>query len=216
MKNPQYKIVAREEIGRRDGKALMFVARVFYRSKRGYYLESYVEEEFSAGGVPCVTRPLFGGAGTTALLERKATRFNANTLARVAQDVAAKIEGLKAISHFAKVYVVTKRTRERIEYARDWLRQHGVLSYVQDVVSSAETTKADICASLGISMLLDDDVCHLEAIQAPGVQRFLLRPRIEKEPLSASIVRVGSWPEFVAMVGSAVREPRRDHGKTGG
>jgi hypothetical protein len=67
-------------------------------------------------------------------------------------------------------------------------------------VSSAERSKARICADIGISVLLDDDVRHLVVAKNADLEVLHFRQGLDEDSVPSGAKRVRTWQEFVTFV----------------
>jgi hypothetical protein len=118
-----------------------------------------------------------------------------------ALEAIRSMAGTASTVGIAELHLVTARPPRRVEFAREWLKMHEVLDCFTSVTSSADTTKADVCRTLGAGVLIDDDARHVHATDGVPLVRVLLQHGREDRPECApGVVLARSWPDVVGIV----------------
>ena len=107
--------------------------------------------------------PLIGKNHYAAMAELVYNRENTmNT-----PQVPGAREALQILAEKARLFVVTARTPERAEFAREWLEQHAMLEWFEQIHSSKGASKFEVCERICASVLIDDDPRHLRSTTPP-------------------------------------------------
>jgi hypothetical protein len=114
---------------------------------------------------------------------------------RSAEPVFGASTGLRILSKRCQIHVVSARNDVRLQWARQWLVDRGLMRFVHGVHSSDGTTKWEVCANLGCSVLVDDDLRHFSVCRDRHEQ-ILFRPDGPQEPFAPAIRTVRSWSEL--------------------
>ena len=115
-----------------------------------------------------------------------------------AVEVPGALDALRMLAARASLHVVTARPARRLAYARQWLEEKSVLACFDHLHTSAGSTKAAICATIGADILIDDDIRHLQNIRLDGLQRILLQDgRKERPDCRSEIHFCSNWKEAV-------------------
>ena len=113
-------------------------------------------------------------------------------------EVSGASDALRRLSARGEIHVVTARPPRRLEFAREWCLQEGILDLIQGFHSSQGTSKEEICRSIGASALVDDDLRHLEAVRLAGLRRIHFQYGSGNAmPSTGAVVVCRSWPEVV-------------------
>lgn len=123
------------------------------------------------------------------------------------KPVSGAIQAMGTLSDLASLFVVTNRRTSNITFAQKWLKAQSIATLVQAVMSSAQRSKARICADLGISLLLDDDIRHLVAAENTELEVVLFKPGSDEDCLPGGVKRVRTWQEFVALLTDSLARP---------
>lgn len=86
--------------------------------------------------------------------------------------VSGALSGVACLSRHADLYLVTMRSGERMDYAKEWLGQMDILRYFKgfgDIRRSDGTakTKVELAREFGLDVMIDDDERHL----VPGIAK---------------------------------------------
>jgi hypothetical protein len=120
---------------------------------------------------------------------------------RQANEVPGALAALRALSGKAALHVVTARTEARVPHAREWLESQGVLSLIAGIHSSAGSSKSAVCAALGASILIDDDIRHLRQVEVAGLHRILLQDGRDDVPdCGLGVAFCASWQDVLERV----------------
>ena len=125
-----------------------------------------------------------------------------------AQPVSGAIAGLYDLSRIGAVYIVTARSPDRLQWAREWLRLHELETVISGFVSTeypSRCTKKDICAAHRLHLLIDDDRRWIDDFVDPEIPVILFKsglPQSEQRKIKASLRAgaqcVNSWKKVVA------------------
>ncbi|RKX34211.1 MAG: hypothetical protein DRP71_07830 [Verrucomicrobia bacterium] len=118
-----------------------------------------------------------------------------------ANQVPGALDALRALSRIARLHIVTARSEASIPSAREWLTREGVISCIEEIHSSAGSSKATICTAIGASILIDDDVRHLLDFEINGFSPILLQDGREDSPdYGPDVVFCRSWPDILERI----------------
>lgn len=109
------------------------------------------------------------------------------------------LPALKHLFESNHIVVVTARRGQALDYASAWLAQTGLAGYVNDIVSSAGTTKAEIAHGLGLAVLVDDVVENLRGLRGETVP-VLWDAVYNQSAHAAKIRRVRGWTGLVTLL----------------
>ena len=114
-------------------------------------------------------------------------------------EVPGASAALLWLSARAELHVVTARPPRRMEFAREWFIQNGILHLVKEFHSSKETSQGgDLPDGRSFSSAVDDDLRHLESVRLDGLRRILLQDGCNDSTRSTGeVVVCRSWPEVV-------------------
>jgi phosphoglycolate phosphatase-like HAD superfamily hydrolase len=170
------------------------------RAKSGWILNNLgmVVEPWQCDRTSCV--PIIGAEAyeemSAYVYERTSTLGTA--------EVPGASAALLQLSARAELHVVTARPPRRMEFAREWFHQNGILHLIKEFHSSKDTSKEEICQKIGASVLIDDDLRHLHGVRLAGLRRILLQDGSSDSTRSAGEVMIyRSWPEVVAALETA-------------
>jgi hypothetical protein len=137
--------------------------------------------------------PIIGAAAYEDMSDNVYER--ASTLAT--SEVPGASAALLRLSARAELHIVTARPARRMEFAREWIVQK-ILHLINGFHSSYDTAKEEICRLLGVSVLVDDDRRHLEAVRLAGLHRILFQTASDDATRSTGeMIVCRSWPEVV-------------------
>lgn len=82
------------------------------------------------------------------------------------KEVHGALSGIACLARHADLYLVTMRSGERMDSAKEWLRQMDILRYFKgfgDIRCSDGSikTKMDLRSELSLDVMIDDDERHL-------------------------------------------------------
>jgi len=118
-----------------------------------------------------------------------------------ANEVPGALDALRALSRKAVLHVVTARPEARVPHAREWLASQGGLPLIAGVHSSAGSSKSAVCAAIGASILIDDDVRHLRQVEVAGLHRILLQDGRDDVPdCGPGVTPCRSWQDVLEYV----------------
>ncbi|MBN2053161.1 hypothetical protein JW756_06675 [Candidatus Woesearchaeota archaeon] len=95
-----------------------------------------------------------------------------------------------------KIYIITSRHDDEINYIDDWLNHVGIKYH--KIINTSDTSKNDACLKNQIRIFLDDDLYKLEEIRNDHIRLFLLRQPYNEdvEIKDKRITSVRDWREF--------------------
>jgi hypothetical protein len=119
-----------------------------------------------------------------------------------AAPVPGALDALRALAQRAELHIVTARPPRRIAFAREWLEHKEMLQFIAGIETSVgRMSKAEVCATLGANVLVDDDARHLLKADVPGLVRILLQHGREESIDCGSEVRVcASWQQILDLL----------------
>ena len=133
--------------------------------------------------------------------ERMAAEVYEREATLSACEVPGAIGALNTLQESGMIYIVTARDDRTLVFAREWLRLNHLDRVVTDVRSSCGLSKVHICQQVRASVLIDDDVRHLQAPGLSGVRVILLQNDRPGTPvLDHGVPVCRNWAEAVAAV----------------
>ena len=78
------------------------------------------------------------------------------------KPIEGAVETIKELSKKYEIYIVTARTEELVQHAKEWLEKYKIDKDIKEIISSSFEEKQDICKRRDIFFLCDDDVKHLK------------------------------------------------------
>ncbi|MEI6666204.1 MAG: hypothetical protein WCL53_08655 [Chloroflexota bacterium] len=112
------------------------------------------------------------------------------------QPVADVVDVLQRLADAHELFVVTARRDAGLENAVRWSDMHGLTPHIRQFVSSGGTTKAALCDSLQLDVLIDDFERNLDGLPA-SVLPVLWHAEYNAEALiEPPRERIASWLEF--------------------
>lgn len=115
------------------------------------------------------------------------------------EEVPGAAGAIRSLAAQADLYVVTARSPRRMAFAREWFCRKGLEGFIREFQSSQRTSKEDVCRSLGVGALIDDDLRHLRDVRLPGLNRVLLQHGREDPPVTSEVRACRSWSEVLAL-----------------
>lgn len=138
----------------------------------------------------------------------------------MAQPVSGAIDGLHTLSRIAALYIVTARPPSRLQWAREWIKSHGLGRVISGIVSTqypSKRTKKDICIKNGFHLLIDDDrgwIDDFADLRIPVIFFKSGLPQSEQEKIKALLLPriecVDSWSKIVDFIKDIERKRRAD------
>jgi hypothetical protein len=111
-------------------------------------------------------------------------------------EVPGALMALRTVAGIGDLFVVTARSVERMEFAREWLESRGLL--VWGLRTCEGSTKAAVCAEVRAGVLVDDDLRHLRELADASCRPILFQPgRAGPTGCEPGIARCQSWPAVV-------------------
>lgn len=118
------------------------------------------------------------------------------------------INGIKTLAEMYKIHVLSTRTPEETEYAKERLDMLGLAKYFAGISSTEDATynnipvvsgkkKVDVALYLGACSLTDDDKRHMPVDEISGLQCYLFGQG-ERKNIAPHIIIVRNWAELVA------------------
>lgn len=111
------------------------------------------------------------------------------------------LELLKKSGH--KIFLITGRQTHIIKKTEEWIEKnfpeifdelHFANSYS---LTDAPRKKSDLCKSLGITLLIEDDMDHVRECSKAGLTTLLFNQPWNQGDLPRNVKRVFSWDEIV-------------------
>lgn len=135
---------------------------------------------------------------------RRATQYNISGVMETMPHFADAKEVLEALSDDYDLVITTARRKDLTEVTKQWIDTHfkGIFSAIHHVGiwdtkhPHANTfTKAEICAQVGASFLIDDQSKHCNAVQQAGIQAIMFGDYSwnREDQVVEGVVRCGSW-----------------------
>lgn len=125
------------------------------------------------------------------------------------QPIEGSVEVLKQLSQNFSLIALTSRQSELTDLTHAWLKQHfpGIFQEVKignyfGLADSHRVTKAQMCQSLGVNLLIDDCLEYaLDCAQADiSVMLFGNYPWNQARALPSQITRVNDWKATLSAV----------------
>ena len=120
-----------------------------------------------------------------------------------APPIKDAIESIIRLSKEGPVYVVTARTPERADYAKEYMEINGIIRYVTEIIPAGKETKQKICEEKGIDKLVDDDLRHLNVDGLNNIQRILLKDGFNEQyfpGLPKGVEFAKNWKEIMGLL----------------
>jgi len=121
--------------------------------------------------------------------------YSAASTART-NPVEGAADAIVKLAAKARILIITKRTTKQAEYVSEWLAKNGLAAHIDEVISSAEAEKSDLCLSRNVLLLLDDDIRHLVPLIGSGIGLHLFKPTADVRSLPKEIEHARSWSDF--------------------
>lgn len=141
--------------------------------------------------------------GDEALYERMAAEVYNDANVRCRRPVAGVRRVCSNLSRRFRIFILTSRTDAQRALTRSWLRRHGLIDQVSEIVFLGPSgSKLAWCQAGNMSALVDDDIRHLGPTEeARGVKRvlFCASPHKPQPPCEHICVAV-SWVEIQAIL----------------
>lgn len=113
------------------------------------------------------------------------------------QPVVDAVDTLRRLAEGHEILVVTARRDEGIENARRWSDRYGLTSHIGQFVSSGGTTKAALCDSLQLDVLIDDFEQNLDGLPT-STRPILWHAEYNADvTIAPPMVRVRGWLELL-------------------
>ena len=109
------------------------------------------------------------------------------------EPVEGAISAIKRLYNKYKIYIVTARPNEMLEWVTKWLNKYDIDDKVVKVISSSNEDKQDICMKNDIFCLCDDDIRHV--CENKINMRILFGTNLKEQNYSNLIV-TNSWNEI--------------------
>ncbi len=115
---------------------------------------------------------------------------------------------LNKLAHSFELVIITARRKELSQATQQWIEKHYPETFwniyhagIWDTehVDAVTHTKADVCAEIGVSYLIDDQSKHCNAAQAAGVQAIMFGdyPWNRSDELFKGVVRCVDWDKVL-------------------
>lgn len=119
----------------------------------------------------------------------------------VTPEVPGALDALLRLSTSAELVLVTARPPESLEFAREWLTQNDRVHLFREFHSSRPSSKEAICRAIGASILIDDDLRHLQSMHLAGLRGIHLQHgRANPIVPSDQVPTCRSWPEVLRIL----------------
>jgi uncharacterized HAD superfamily protein len=116
---------------------------------------------------------------------------------------------LKELKQHYRLIIVTSRPRSIAEYTANSINENFpdifaeiVMPGIWDEIDSDihNRTKADICQTVGVNYLIDDQAKHCNATAAVGIKSLLFGDEAwnRNEPIVNGVTRVDDWPAVLS------------------
>lgn len=116
---------------------------------------------------------------------------------------------LKELKQHYRLIIVTSRPRSIAEYTANSINENFpdifaeiVMPGIWDEIDSDihNRTKADICQTVGVNYLIDDQAKHCNATAAVGIKSLLFGDETwnRNEPIVNGVTRVDDWPAVLS------------------
>lgn len=165
-------------------------------SKRSWFLA----QGFDIGRWPRSRRDIIDQInGDEALYERMAAEVYNDANVKCRRPVAGVRRACSNLSGQFRIFILTSRTDAQRALTRSWLRRHGLIDQVSEIVFLGPSgNKLAWCQAADMSALVDDDIRHLAPTEeAGGVKRVLFCASPHKpQPSCAHICVAASWDEI--------------------
>ena len=120
-----------------------------------------------------------------------------------AKPVAGAVQSIQRLSKLFRLYIVTARSKEKINWVHQWLVMNSLATFIQEVVSSVGKGKADVIVHIRAVALLDDDLRHLVSLAEYDFLKFNLAPNLRvRYTKKDDVIQVRSWKAFSELVAS--------------
>jgi hypothetical protein len=123
------------------------------------------------------------------------------------KPVEGSVEAVSQLNKCHQVSVITARSPEFMEKTAEWLDRHysgfkGLYSASSYGLDGAEKKKSEVCADLGIKMMIDDALHTAEDCSQNGIHALLYDCPWNQAELADGIVRVYSWQDILKKLDS--------------
>ncbi|MDE2021886.1 MAG: hypothetical protein KGI71_03150 [Patescibacteria group bacterium] len=121
--------------------------------------------------------------------------------------VPGSLEAIATLADSHELHVITSRPSYVKDLTHAWLEQHfskrfSGLHFTSHFEPGAGS-KAEVCRSLGISLLVEDSLIHAHDVAASGVPVLLFDCPWNQESVSHGITRIFTWEDVLNFVASA-------------
>ena len=108
------------------------------------------------------------------------------------------LDAMRRLAADHELYVITARTDEEIDHAKDWLRTFSAPA--RGVMHTARAAKVDACRERGIEFMLDDLPQVLHELAEAGIGTALLEAAYNRDVTRHEQIHlVRTWGDFVAL-----------------
>ena len=121
-------------------------------------------------------------------------------------------EALRLLAMRFRVILLTSRPADQYAITLEWLGSRGIGGLIEDLVCVGPSrTKVEWCRAMNASIIVDDDMRHLETIRLEEELRAIHFSR-GAEPTAAmgsAVLSVCTWPDVVTLFGGLMPTAER-------
>lgn len=118
--------------------------------------------------------------------------------------VSGAKDALVKLAAIGAVHVITARPNEWLPFTKEWLTSHGLMRYIEDVVSARGCSKVELAHAARCVVMIDDDVRHLSREGDSGLTLVLFKVGL-KEDISVprNVVVCSNWADVLTVARKA-------------
>lgn len=170
-----------------------------WHSKRMWF----ASRGFDIGPWPRCRREIVQSTGgQEALYDRMAEEVYNDTNILNRHPVEGVVVALHAMAERNRLIIVSSRTEKHRPTTVEWLRRHSILGLIDEIAFlGPDKNKLEWCLAAAVSVLIDDDVRHLESIgEHTRITRihFCARP-LKTQQLTPNLLRAMNWKEILKL-----------------
>ncbi len=125
-------------------------------------------------------------------------------------DMPGSLQAMTALKKMCQVVVMTARTGDALQAARQWLARHEETVGLEVLGFSEETiSKGVMCETEHIGLLIDDDEGHIKSVTDKDVRGILLKVQIPAHSTTKGTETFVSWPKVLREVRKWLKETER-------
>jgi uncharacterized HAD superfamily protein len=121
--------------------------------------------------------------------------------------VEGSIEGVKELSSGHELHIITSRADPVRDLTMKWLQRNFPQSFASVVLvnqfagsPTKARSKADVCAELGVDLMIEDSIAHARSIAASGRPVILLDTPWNQAEAVPNVTRVKTWEDIVDQI----------------